>query len=71
MNNYFPDMENPWVRRPLIALMVLCATPFLVVLLVAEILWETAKAMVEIAKKQFKETAPTFKNLVNQIKDAW
>jgi hypothetical protein len=71
MNNYFPDMENPWVRRPLIILMALCAAPFLLLLIVAEVLWETAKAMVEIVKNQIKETAPTFRNIVNQIKETW
>jgi predicted PurR-regulated permease PerM len=71
MNNYFPDMENPWVRRPLIILMALCAAPFLLLLIVAEVLWETAKAIVEIVKNQIKETAPTFRNIVNQIKETW
>jgi predicted PurR-regulated permease PerM len=71
MNNYFPDMENPWVRRPLIILMALCAAPFLLLLIVAEVLWETAKAMVEIVKNQIKETAPTLRNIVNQIKETW
>jgi predicted PurR-regulated permease PerM len=71
MNNLFPDMENPWVRRPLIVLIVVCAAPFLFALLVAEVLWETAKALVEIVKTQFKETAPTFRNIIDQIKDTW
>lgn len=71
MNNYFPDMKNPWVRRPLIILMALCAAPFLLLLIVAEVLWETAKAIVEIVKNQIKETAPTFRNIVNQIKETW
>jgi len=71
MNNLFPDMENPWVRRPLIVLMVICAFPFLLGLLVAEVIWETMKAMVEIIKKQISDVKPTFEGIVEQLKDTW
>ena len=71
MNNFLTNIENPRVRRPLIVLTVVCATPFLLLLIVAEMLWETAKAMVGIIRNQIKETAPTFKNIVEQIKEAW
>lgn len=71
MNNLFLDMQNPWVRRPLIVLMVVCAAPFLLALLIAEVLWETAKAMVEIVKTQVKETAPTIKDTINYIREIW
>ena len=71
MNNFLTNIENPRVRRPLIVLTVVCATPFLLLLIVAEVLWETAKAMVGIIRNQIKETAPTFKNIVEQIKEAW
>jgi hypothetical protein len=71
MNNLFPDMENPWVRRPLIILMIVCAAPFLFIIIIAEILWRTAKAIVEIVKTQIKDTIPTFKGIIEQIKDTW
>jgi len=71
MNNFLTNIENPRVRRPLIVLTVVCATPFLLLLIVAEVLWETAKAMVGIIRNQIKETAPTFKNIVDQIKETW
>jgi hypothetical protein len=71
MNNLFPDMENPWIRRPLIVLMVTCAIPFLLLLMIVEVLWETAKALVAIVKTQITEVIPTFKNLIDQIKDTW
>ena len=71
MNNFLTNIENPRVRRPLIVLTVVCATPFLLLLVVAEMLWETAKAMVGIIRNQIKETAPTFKNIVDQVKETW
>jgi len=71
MNNFLTNIENPRVRRPLIVLTVVCATPFLLLLIVAEMLWETAKAMVGIIRNQIKETAPTFKNIVDQVKETW
>jgi hypothetical protein len=71
MNNFLTNIENPRVRRPLIVLTVVCATPFLLLLIVAEVLWETAKAMVGIIRNQIKETAPTFKNIVDQVKETW
>jgi predicted PurR-regulated permease PerM len=71
MNNLIPNMENPWVRRPLIILMTLCAAPFLIALMVVEAIWETVKAIVKIIKTQVQEAAPAIKNFVNQIKEAW
>ena len=71
MNNFLTNIENPRVRRPLIVLTVVCATPFLLLLIVAEVLWDTAKAMVGIIRNQIKETAPTFKNIVDQVKETW
>ena len=71
MNNFLTNIENPRVRRPLIVLTVVCATPFMLLLIVAEVLWETAKAMVGIIRNQIKETAPTFKNIVDQVKETW
>jgi predicted PurR-regulated permease PerM len=71
MNNIFPNMENPWVRRPIVVLIVVCAFPFLLGLLVAEVIWETIKAMVQIIKKQINESKPTIAGIVDQIKDTW
>lgn len=71
MNNYISNIENPWVRRSLIILMVLCAAPFLLALLIAEVLWKTAKVMVEIVKTQVKETAPSIKGTINYIREIW
>ena len=71
MNNIFPNMENPWVRRPIVVLIVFCAFPFLFGLLVVEVIWETIKAMVQIIKKQINEIRPTIAGIVDQIKDTW
>lgn len=71
MNNIFPNMENPWVRRPLIVLMVICAFPFLLGLLVAEVIWETMKAMIGIIKTQINDIKPTISGIVEQIKETW
>lgn len=64
-------MENPWVRRPLIVLMVICAFPFLLGLLVAEVIWETMKAMIGIIKTQINDIKPTISGIVEQIKETW
>ncbi len=71
MNNIFPNMENPWVRRPLIVLIVACAFPFFLGLLIAEVIWETMKAMVAIIKTQIEDIKPTITGIVDQIKDTW
>ena len=71
MNNIFPNMESPWVRRPFIVLIVICAFPFLLGLLVAEVIWETIKAMVQIIKAQINEIKPTIAGIVEQLKDTW
>ena len=71
MNNLFPDMENPWIRRPLIALIVTCGVPFLFAIFIAEIIWDSANAMYEITKKHINEIKPTIAGLIEQIKGAW
>ncbi len=71
MNNIFPNMENPWVRRTIIVLIVVCAFPFLLGLLIAEVIWETMKAMVDIIKTQIEDIKPTITGIVDQIKDTW
>jgi predicted PurR-regulated permease PerM len=64
-------MENPWARRPFIVLIVICAFPFLLGLLVVEVIWETIKAMVQIIKTQINEIKPTIAGIVEQLKDTW
>jgi hypothetical protein len=45
--------------------------PILFVILVAELIWKTMKAVVAIVKTQFKETKPTIINLIEYIKEVW
>lgn len=68
---FITDIENPRVRRTLIVLMVICATPFLLAILLAEITWETLKAMVSIIRIQIEEIKPTIITIINKIKEVW
>lgn len=69
--NFITSLENTTTRRLTIVILGICTVPILFVILVAELIWETMKAVVAIVKTQFKETKPTIKDSIKYIKEIW
>jgi hypothetical protein len=69
--NFITSIENTTTRRLTIAILGICAVPILFVILFAELIWKTMKAVVAIVKTQFKETKPTIINLIEYVKEVW
>ena len=69
--NFITSIENTTTRRLTIAILSICAVPILFVILFAELIWKTMKAVVAIVKTQFKETKPTIINLIEYVKEVW
>lgn len=68
---FITNMQNPVTRRIVIVLLVACAIPILLGVLLAELIWKTLIAATEIIKTQVNETKPTIANLIDYIKEIW
>lgn len=63
--------ENKLIRRPLIAIMVVVAIPIFIAVFIAEVVWETTKAMVGIILNLLKEDTPAINEAVSYVKRIW
>jgi len=63
--------ENPLIRRPIIVAMVAVAVPVVIAIVIAEVIWETAKAMISITRRVIAEDTPKFKETIDYIREIW
>lgn len=70
MNHIF-TVENKWARRAYIMLFVITAIPFVILIGLAEILWDSTKAIFSVVKSQISEVLPTIKEYAATIKEYW
>jgi hypothetical protein len=71
MYTLITTIPNPYIRRTLILVMLVIYVPGIVVLLLAETLWETFKAGAEILTNMVSEVKPRLLDLYEDIKRAW
>jgi hypothetical protein len=69
--SFITSIENPTTRRLAISLLVICAVPILSAVLIAELVWKTMKAVLEIVRTQVRDTKPSISNLIEYIKEIW
>jgi hypothetical protein len=69
--SFITNLENPYIRRSLIVLMLAVGIPVILSLLLAEALWETAKAGYAILRNLIITVEPRILDVIEQIKEAW
>jgi len=69
--SFFTNLENRYIRRSLIVLMLAVAIPVILALLLAETLWETVKAGYAILRNLITSVKPRILDVIEQIKEAW
>jgi hypothetical protein len=65
------NITNVWFRRGVITLIMLGIVPTMVIVAVAQTVWEIAKAAVPIVREEFVYARGVVVDFISTMKDTW